>query len=93
MIRRVSRRDYAKAMITLDAGRLMPVRGGTGKHIHEIESTRLPAAPGESSLRIRLEGLASKHRDRPYRGGRQKHSIKVKNRKHPAMDRVAESFR
>jgi bifunctional non-homologous end joining protein LigD len=40
-----------------------------------------------------LEGLVSKHRDRPYRGGRQKHWIKVKNRGHAAMDRVAESFR
>ena len=39
-----------------------------------------------------LEGLVSKHRDRPYRGGRQKHWIKVKNRKHPAMNRVMESF-
>jgi bifunctional non-homologous end joining protein LigD len=35
-----------------------------------------------------LEGLVSKHSDRPYRGGRQKHWIKVKNRKHPAMSRV-----
>jgi bifunctional non-homologous end joining protein LigD len=34
-----------------------------------------------------LEGLVSKHRDRPHRGGRQKHWIKVKNRKHPAMSR------
>ncbi len=40
-----------------------------------------------------LEGLVSKHRDRPYRGGRQKHWIKVKNRKHPAMDRVMDSLR
>ena len=39
-----------------------------------------------------LEGLVSKHRDRPYRGGRQKHWIKVKNRKHPAFERVRESF-
>jgi hypothetical protein len=29
-----------------------------------------------------LEGLVSKHRDRPYRGGRQKFWIKVKNRSH-----------
>jgi bifunctional non-homologous end joining protein LigD len=35
-----------------------------------------------------LDGLVSKHRDRPYRGGRQKHWIKVKNRKHPATSRV-----
>jgi hypothetical protein len=34
-----------------------------------------------------LEGLVWKHRDRPYRGGRQKHWIKAKNRSHPAMDR------
>jgi bifunctional non-homologous end joining protein LigD len=29
-----------------------------------------------------LEGLVSKHRDRPYQSGRSKHWIKVKNRKH-----------
>jgi bifunctional non-homologous end joining protein LigD len=34
-----------------------------------------------------LEGLVSKHRDRPYRAGRSKHWIKAKNRKHPAIDR------
>jgi len=27
-----------------------------------------------------LEGLVSKHRDRPYQAGRSKHWIKVKNR-------------
>jgi bifunctional non-homologous end joining protein LigD len=32
-----------------------------------------------------LEGLVSKRRDRPYRGG--KDWIKMKNRKHPAMER------
>jgi bifunctional non-homologous end joining protein LigD len=35
-----------------------------------------------------LEGLVSKHRDRPYQSGRSKHWIKVKNRKHHAFDRV-----
>jgi bifunctional non-homologous end joining protein LigD len=34
-----------------------------------------------------LEGLVSKRRDRPYRAGRSKDGIKVKNRKHPAMSR------
>jgi bifunctional non-homologous end joining protein LigD len=28
--------------------------------------------------------ILSKRRDRPYQGGRSKHWIKVKNRKHPA---------
>jgi ATP-dependent DNA ligase len=39
-----------------------------------------------------LEGLVSKRRDRPYQAGRSKHWIKIKNRKHPAMDRVLEAF-
>ena len=39
-----------------------------------------------------LEGLVSKRRDRPYRSGRSKDWMKVKNRTHPAMERVKESF-
>jgi bifunctional non-homologous end joining protein LigD len=39
-----------------------------------------------------LEGLVSKRRDRPYRSGRSPHWIKVKNRSHPAMSRVRDSF-
>jgi bifunctional non-homologous end joining protein LigD len=40
-----------------------------------------------------LEGLVSKHRERrPYQAGRSKHWVKVKNRKHPAMERVMEAF-
>ena len=38
-----------------------------------------------AACRMALEGMVSKHRDRPYRGGRQKHWIKVKNRKHPRL--------
>ncbi len=40
-----------------------------------------------------LEGLVSKRSDRPYRGVRSAHWIKVKNRQHPAMARVMKSFR
>ena len=39
-----------------------------------------------------LEGLVSKRRDRPYRGGRQRFWVKVKNRAHPAMERVMDAF-
>jgi len=39
-----------------------------------------------------VEGFVSKRLDRPYRGGRSKDWIKVKNRTHPAMERVKESF-
>jgi hypothetical protein len=39
-----------------------------------------------------LEGLVSKRADRPYRAGRSKDWIKIKNRAHPSMDRVKEAF-
>jgi bifunctional non-homologous end joining protein LigD len=45
-----------------------------------------------AACQMGLEGLVSKRRDRRYHGGRSKHCIKVKNRKHPAMDRVMDSF-
>ena len=45
-----------------------------------------------AACRMGLEGLVSKRRDRPYQAGRSKHWIMVKNRSHPAMDRVMESF-
>ena len=40
-----------------------------------------------------LEGLVSKRSDRPYRGGKSPHWIKVKNRTHYAFNRVADAFR
>jgi bifunctional non-homologous end joining protein LigD len=39
-----------------------------------------------------LEGLVSKRIDRPYRGGRSPDWVKVKNRNHPAMERVKDAF-
>ncbi len=39
-----------------------------------------------------LEGLVSKRRESVYRAGRSPDWIKVKNRSHPALDRVKESF-
>ena len=45
-----------------------------------------------AACQMGLEGLVSKRRDRPYQAGRSKHWIKVKNRSHPAMSRVMESF-
>ena len=46
-----------------------------------------------AACRMGLEGLVSKHRDRPYQAGRSKHWIKVKNREHPAFERVQEAYR
>ena len=39
-----------------------------------------------------LEGMVSKRSDRPYRAGRSKDWIKVKNRRHPAMSRVMDEL-
>jgi ATP-dependent DNA ligase len=39
-----------------------------------------------------LEGLVSKRADRPYRAGRSKDWIKIKNRQHPAYRRVQNQF-
>jgi bifunctional non-homologous end joining protein LigD len=46
----------------------------------------------QAACRMGLEGLVSKRRDRPYQPGRSKHWVKIKNRSHPAMSRVMESF-
>jgi bifunctional non-homologous end joining protein LigD len=39
-----------------------------------------------------LEGLVSKHRESPYRGGPSKHWVKVKNPDRPAYRRVQDQF-
>jgi ATP-dependent DNA ligase len=39
-----------------------------------------------------LEGLVSKHRDRPYQAGRSMDWVKVKNREHSAMYRVMDAL-
>jgi bifunctional non-homologous end joining protein LigD len=46
----------------------------------------------QSACKFGLEGLVSKRGDRPYRAGRSPDWVKVKNRKHPAMERVKEAF-
>jgi bifunctional non-homologous end joining protein LigD len=51
-----------------------------------FERGELGANLFRAACRMGLEGLVSKHRDWPHRGGRQKHWIKLKNR-HPVMHR------
>jgi bifunctional non-homologous end joining protein LigD len=58
-----------------------------------------PVMPGEigpdlfnAACRMGLEGIVSKRRDRPYRAGRSASWLKVKNGKHPAMNRVMDPF-
>ncbi len=53
---------------------------------------RLAGAVGVALLVFGSKGVAKNGRCRPYRAGRSPDWIKVKNRKHPAIDRVKESF-
>ena len=46
-----------------------------------------------AACRMELERIVSKHRERPYQTGRSRHWLKVKNRMHPAMERVTDAFR
>jgi ATP-dependent DNA ligase len=55
----------------------------------KVRSGRISSAKLASSA---SRGLVSKRKDRPYRSGRAKDWIKMKNRSHPAMERVKESF-
>jgi bifunctional non-homologous end joining protein LigD len=46
----------------------------------------------QAACKMGLEGLVSKRWDRPYRAGRSPHWIKIKNRTHPAMNRVMDAL-
>jgi bifunctional non-homologous end joining protein LigD len=46
----------------------------------------------EAACRLGLEGIVSKRADSAYKAGRSKTWLKIKNRNHPALTRVAESF-
>jgi bifunctional non-homologous end joining protein LigD len=63
-----------------------------GIFISEFERGEIGPDLFRQACKFGLEGLISKHKDRPDRGGRQPRSIKVKNRSHPAMQRVQELF-
>jgi bifunctional non-homologous end joining protein LigD len=63
-----------------------------GIFISDFEQGEIGPDLFRKACEFKLEGLVSKHRDRPYRAGPSKHWVKIKNPKHPAMRRVKESF-
>jgi ATP-dependent DNA ligase len=85
-------RDLPLSMRKANLQRLL-ARRPDGIFLSDFEQGEIGPDLFRAACRMGLEGMVSKHRDRPYRGGRQKHWIKVKNRQHPAMDRVLESYR
>ncbi|WP_346732898.1 ATP-dependent DNA ligase [Bradyrhizobium sp. 195] len=58
-----------------------------GVFINPFELGELGPDLFRAACNIGLEGLVSKRRDRPYEAGRCRYWIKLKNPKHPAMER------
>ena len=58
-----------------------------GTFVNPFERGEIGLDLFRAACEIGLEGLVSKHRDRPYQGGTSRFWIKTKNRKHPAMSR------
>jgi bifunctional non-homologous end joining protein LigD len=67
-------------------------RRSDGIFVAPFEAGEIGPELFEAACKMGLEGLVSKRRDRPYRGGRSPHWIKVKNRKHPAMEVIEMCF-
>ena len=84
-------RDLPLSMRKTNLARLL-ARRPDGIFVNPFELGEIGPDLFRKACEFGLEGLVSKHRDRPYRGGRQKHWIKVKNRKHPAMSRVMDAL-
>jgi bifunctional non-homologous end joining protein LigD len=71
--------------------RLLALRPG-GIFVAPFEQGEIGPDLFRKACEFGLEGLVSKRADPPYRAGRSKDWVKVKNRKHPAMSRVMDAF-
>jgi ATP-dependent DNA ligase len=67
-------------------------RGPEGIFISEFAQGEIGPDLFRKACEFGLEGIVSKRRDSAYRAGRSPSWIKVKNRSHPAMERVKESY-
>jgi bifunctional non-homologous end joining protein LigD len=63
-----------------------------GIFISDFEQGEIGPDLFRAACSMGLEGLVSKRADRPYRGGRSKDWIKVKNRQHHAFSRVLDTI-
>ena len=63
-----------------------------GIHLAPFEQGEIGPDLFRHACLMGLEGLVSKHRESPYRGGRFDRWVKVKNRKHAAFSRVMDAF-
>jgi ATP-dependent DNA ligase len=60
-------------------------RRSEGIFVSDLEQGEIGPGLFRQACKFGLEGLVSKHKDRPYRAGRSPDWIKVKNRSHPAL--------
>ena len=74
-----------------DLARLL-AQGPDGIFVAQFETGEIGPDLFRAACNMGLEGMVSKRSERPYRAGRSKDWIKVKNRKHPALSRVMDSF-
>jgi bifunctional non-homologous end joining protein LigD len=79
------------SMRKTDLARIL-ARRVDGIHLAPFEQGEIGPELFRHACLMGLEGLVSKHRESPYRGGRFTRWVKVKNRQHPAFSRVMESF-
>lgn len=86
--------DYRKlplSMRKMNLERLLRGRVG-GIFVAPFEQGQIGPDLFRHACMMGLEGLVSKHRERPYSVGNCKHWVKVKNPKHPAYRRVQDQF-
>lgn len=82
-------RDLPLSMRKTNLQRLLAHRP-EGIFVSDYEQGEIGPELFRKACEFGFEGLVSKRSDRPYRGGRCPHWIKVKNRTHPAMSRKFE---
>jgi len=82
-------RDLPLSMRKANLDRLFRGRSD-GIFVNPFEIGAIGPELFRAACNLGLEGLVSKRSDRPYRGGRSPHWVKVKNRSSPAMNRAAE---
>lgn len=83
-------RDLPLSMRKTNLERLLRGRPD-GIFVNPFESGAIGPDLFRAACDMGLEGLVSKRSDRPYRGGRSPHWIKVKNRQHHAFERVRQA--
>jgi len=84
-------RDMPLSMRKANLARLL-ARRPDGIFIAPFEQGEIGPDLFRAACNIGLEGIVSKRSDRPYRAGRSRDWLKVRNRSHHAFGRVMDSF-